>query len=140
MSKPDSRSSLTRQPFHQRRAGRRRGGVGRGPGKRRRLGRRSRGPAAHPAQGRRLPPLPPPAARRIAAAAARRGKTLRRDHQFGGRPSGRPRRGAWTARAHDFLVLEKETALGGFCRDERRGRHIFSVASAYTGIPDTRRW
>ena len=48
---------------------------------------------------------------------------------------------AWQLRKldrHDILVLEKNSEVGGFCRDERSGRQCYSVASSYTEYPDTR--
>ena len=37
----------------------------------------------------------------------------------------------------DILVLEKNSAVGGFCRDERNGRQCYSIASSYTEYPNT---
>ena len=37
----------------------------------------------------------------------------------------------------DVLVLERNPAVGGFCRDERSGRQCYSIASSYTEFPDT---
>jgi protoporphyrinogen oxidase len=38
----------------------------------------------------------------------------------------------------NILLLEKNDSVGGYCRDERSGRQIYSIASAYTAYPDNR--
>jgi protoporphyrinogen oxidase len=57
---------------------------------------------------------------------------------IGGGPSGLA--AAWRLRKlkyDNILVLEKNDTVGGYCRDERSGRHAYSIAAAYTEYPDT---
>ncbi|MGA2617156.1 MAG: GNAT family N-acetyltransferase [Thermoguttaceae bacterium] len=36
---------------------------------------------------------------------------------------------------HNLLLLEKNDSVGGYCRDERSGKQLYSIASAYTEYP-----
>jgi monoamine oxidase len=57
---------------------------------------------------------------------------------IGGGPSGLA--AAWRLRKLKYdnvLLLEKNDTVGGYCRDERSGRHTYSIAAAYTEYPDT---
>jgi phytoene dehydrogenase-like protein len=57
---------------------------------------------------------------------------------IGGGPSGLT--AAWQLRklkSDNILLLEKNDAVGGYCRDEHSGQHTYSIAAAYTEFPDT---
>ncbi len=55
---------------------------------------------------------------------------------IGGGPSGLA--AAWQlckAKHQNILVLEKNDSVGGYCRDQRSGKQLYSIASAYTEYP-----